>query len=108
MTWTLPWLEPSLISRKLKPPLESRRVRTQPCSLTCLPTASSRRAAATLILSIGSSWGRWVVSVLAAIIQDSGRTVEDGFCSPRPFVGEGSGERGLDLSVRERGASANR
>ena len=44
--------EPSLSSRKLKPPLESRRVRTQPCSRTCLPTASARRASATLILSM--------------------------------------------------------
>ena len=52
MTWTLPRQEPSLSSRKLKPPLESRRVRTQPCNVASRPTASTRRASATVILSI--------------------------------------------------------
>src|SRR5262245_19700809 len=37
---------------KLNPPLESRRVRTQPLSCTCLPTASTWRASETLIRSI--------------------------------------------------------
>src|SRR5689334_7135827 len=47
---------------KLKPPLLSRRVRTQPWSLTVLPIASGLRASATVILSIAGvprsgSWG---------------------------------------------------
>ena len=54
-TWTLPRQEPSLSSRKLKPPLESRRVRTQPWSRTCLPTASALRASATVIVSTSDS-----------------------------------------------------
>src|SRR6185436_13938183 len=49
MIWILPIDEPSLSSRKLKPPLESRRVRTQPCSRTFLPADSARRASATVI-----------------------------------------------------------
>src|SRR5262249_9753003 len=52
MTCTLPKDEPSLTSRKLKPPFESRRVRTQPCSCTARPTASALRASATVILSM--------------------------------------------------------
>src|SRR5262245_54177100 len=48
---------PSLSSRKLKPPLESRRVRSQPCKRTCLPMASTWRAWATLIFSIVYSRG---------------------------------------------------
>src|SRR5262245_55499692 len=40
---------------KLKPPLESRRVRTQPSTVTCLPTASAFRACATLIFSMTAS-----------------------------------------------------
>src|SRR5262249_8601796 len=55
MTCMLPWEEPSLSSMKLNPPLESRRVRTHPCSRTCRPAASGFRASATEILSmIGS------------------------------------------------------
>src|SRR3954470_17557727 len=46
--------EPSLISRKLKPPLESRRVRTQPCSRTSLPTDSALRACDTVIFSMNA------------------------------------------------------
>src|SRR5438874_2708788 len=47
---------------KLKPPLLSRRVRTQPWSRTVLPIASGLRASATVILSIAGvprlgSWG---------------------------------------------------
>src|SRR5438270_12628621 len=37
---------------KLKPPLESRRVRTHPWRRTCRPIAPTRRASATVILSI--------------------------------------------------------
>src|SRR5262245_19172615 len=44
--------EPSLTSKKLNPPFESRRVRIQPCTVTVLPTASDLRAAKTVILSI--------------------------------------------------------
>src|SRR5262249_38496376 len=36
-------------------PLESRRVRTQPCTRTCLPIASAFRACATLIFSMTAS-----------------------------------------------------
>src|SRR5262245_17123605 len=43
---------PSLSSRKLKPPLESRRVRIQPRRRTSLPIESPRRALATLMVSI--------------------------------------------------------
>src|SRR5262245_39229173 len=51
----LPWQEPSLSSRKEKPPLLSRRVRTHPCRRTARPMASAFRACATLIVSIRSS-----------------------------------------------------
>src|SRR5438552_4149628 len=37
---------------KLNPPLESRRVRTQPWSRTCRPTASTRRDSAKVHVSI--------------------------------------------------------
>src|SRR5262245_21381191 len=43
---------------KLKPPLESRRVRTQPCTVTRLPTASAFRACDTLIFSMTASTKR--------------------------------------------------
>src|SRR5688500_10570206 len=44
--------DPSLSSRKLKPPLESRRVRTQPCSAACRPMADDCLASSTESLSI--------------------------------------------------------
>ena len=47
MTCTLPKHEPSLISRKLKPAFESRRVRTQPWTSTWRPIDPARRASAT-------------------------------------------------------------
>src|SRR5438094_750902 len=37
---------------KLNPPFESRRVRTQPCRRTCLPSDSTRRASETVMVSI--------------------------------------------------------
>src|SRR5262245_37973584 len=40
---------------KLKPPFESRRVRTQPSSRTFRPTASALRAPATLMVSTTDS-----------------------------------------------------
>src|SRR4051812_1812020 len=71
MTCTVPKQEPSLSSRKLNPPLESRRVRTQASRTTCLPTASSRRAAATLILSMNCPPERGRDSLFAPLV--SGR-----------------------------------
>src|SRR5262245_21257237 len=55
MTCKLASEEPSLISRKLKPPLLSRRVRIQPCTRTLLPIAACCRAALTEIFSMGAS-----------------------------------------------------
>src|SRR5207245_437416 len=48
----LPKQEPSLSSIKLKPPLESRRVRTQPFNSICRPMLSGLRAWATLSFSM--------------------------------------------------------
>src|SRR5260221_12350487 len=42
-------VEPSFNSRKEKPPFESRRVRTQPHSLTCFPIFSSSSASITFM-----------------------------------------------------------
>src|SRR5262245_60245308 len=57
MTCRLARHEPSLTSRKLKPPLLSRRVRIQPCTTTLWPIAAAWRAALTEIFSLGMAEG---------------------------------------------------
>src|SRR5262245_61511588 len=54
MACKLPKEEPSLISRKLNPPFESRRVRIQPCTRTSRPTWAADRASLTRTVSIAS------------------------------------------------------
>src|SRR5262245_3367302 len=53
MTCRLARQEPSLTSRKLKPPLLSRRVRIQPWTRTLWPIAAAWRAALMEIFSMG-------------------------------------------------------